>query len=186
MPHAIDLDAYGCLVELVAHAQVVSQLRSPEQLVSKMVACSVEFLVLDANCLFSLDMELFAKQIAKHQIQVVLIAGPSEESMLPASLAHLPIVNQTSELLSVLTDGRTWRVDSNSDSQVTIPPKLTRRERQVWRLIAVGQSVAEVASTLGLAESTIDSHKSNLMKKLNVRKSVDLVRLAFRFGVVEL
>lgn len=60
---------------------------------------------------------------------------------------------------------------------------LSARERQVLRLIAEGYSVRAIADLLHLAESTIDNHKSRLMKKLDVRKSVELARLAYRMGV---
>ena len=60
---------------------------------------------------------------------------------------------------------------------------LTPRERQVLELIAQGLSVRECAAALKIAESTVDNHKSRLMKKVGVRKSTDLVRFAFRVGV---
>lgn len=60
---------------------------------------------------------------------------------------------------------------------------LTRREQQVLEQIAGGASVRECAEALGIAESTVDNHKSRLMKKLGVRKSSELVRFAFRVGI---
>ncbi|MEM6329051.1 MAG: LuxR C-terminal-related transcriptional regulator [Planctomycetota bacterium] len=62
--------------------------------------------------------------------------------------------------------------------------QLTQREREVFEAIAAGNSVRDCAQALHIAESTVDNHKSRLMKKLGVRKSVELVRLAFRLGVV--
>ncbi|MEM6798157.1 MAG: response regulator transcription factor [Planctomycetota bacterium] len=61
--------------------------------------------------------------------------------------------------------------------------ELTPREQQVLELIAGGASVRDCAHTLEIAESTVDNHKSRLMKKLGVRKSVELVRFAFRIGI---
>ena len=60
---------------------------------------------------------------------------------------------------------------------------LTRREQQVLELIASGASVRECAQTLHIAESTVDNHKSRLMKKLGVRKSIGLVRYAYQNGL---
>jgi DNA-binding NarL/FixJ family response regulator len=61
---------------------------------------------------------------------------------------------------------------------------VSRREREVWKLLAQGCTVAECAELLGLARSTIDNHKSRLMRKLGVHKAADLTRRAIRDGVV--
>ncbi len=61
---------------------------------------------------------------------------------------------------------------------------LTGRERQVMELIAQGNTVRKCASILSLAESTVDNHKTRLMKKLNVHKSSELTRLAIRTGMI--
>lgn len=60
---------------------------------------------------------------------------------------------------------------------------LTRRERQVLEAIAGGGSVRECAESLGIAESTVDNHKSRLMRKVGVRRSLELIRFAYRVGV---
>ncbi len=57
---------------------------------------------------------------------------------------------------------------------------LTPRETDVLINLAQGSSVKQCAKTLGIGASTVGNHKSRLMKKLNVHKTVDLVHLAFR------
>jgi len=64
--------------------------------------------------------------------------------------------------------------------------RLTPRETQVLRLIALGRSVRDCAQILELAQSTVDNHKSRLMKKLGLRKSQDLTRLAIRVGLIRI
>lgn len=63
--------------------------------------------------------------------------------------------------------------------------QLSQRECEVLVLLAGGLSVKECAGRLGLAANTIDNHKARMMKKLGVRKVVDLVRLAIRGGLIE-
>ncbi len=63
--------------------------------------------------------------------------------------------------------------------------KLTGREREVLKLIAEGLSSKEIASDLGVSLKTIDSHRSNLMEKLDIHKVSGLVRFAIRAGLVE-
>jgi DNA-binding NarL/FixJ family response regulator len=61
---------------------------------------------------------------------------------------------------------------------------LSFRQREVLRLIAEGQSTKQVAATLGISFKTADTHRSNLMQKLNAHETATLVRLAVRFGLV--
>lgn len=62
---------------------------------------------------------------------------------------------------------------------------LTERERQVLQLIAEGLSTREVAERLGVAVKTVETHRANLMKKLDVHKVSGLVRLAVREGLLK-
>jgi DNA-binding NarL/FixJ family response regulator len=62
---------------------------------------------------------------------------------------------------------------------------LTDREREVLQLIAEGLSSKEIAAMLGVSLKTVDSHRSNLMEKLDIHKVSGLVRFAIRTGLVE-
>lgn len=62
---------------------------------------------------------------------------------------------------------------------------LTAREWEVLLNLARGLSVKQCAARMELASNTVDNHKSRLMKKLDVHKSVDLATLALREGLVD-
>jgi DNA-binding NarL/FixJ family response regulator len=62
---------------------------------------------------------------------------------------------------------------------------LTRREFEVMRQIALGKTVKEAAEVLHLASSTVDSHKSRLMRKLGVHRLAHLTTIAIREGVID-
>jgi DNA-binding NarL/FixJ family response regulator len=62
---------------------------------------------------------------------------------------------------------------------------LTNREREVVRLLAHGQPNRQVASTLGISVKTVESHRANVMRKLELRSIVDLVHYAVRNRLVE-
>ena len=61
---------------------------------------------------------------------------------------------------------------------------LTPRETDVLIRLAQGYSVKQCAHALGIGTSTAGNHKSRMMKKLNVHKTVDLTRLAIHEGLV--
>jgi DNA-binding NarL/FixJ family response regulator len=65
------------------------------------------------------------------------------------------------------------------------PVQLTSRERQVVQLIAEGRSAKEVAAVLDVSVKTIESHRANILHKLRLRSTSDLVRYAVRNKIVE-
>jgi DNA-binding NarL/FixJ family response regulator len=62
---------------------------------------------------------------------------------------------------------------------------LTSREREIIQLIAEGRSSKEVAGLLGISTKTAETHRTNVMRKLELHSVVDLVRYAVRNSVIE-
>lgn len=62
---------------------------------------------------------------------------------------------------------------------------LTSREREIVQLVAEGKSSKEVASVLGISTKTAETHRMNVMRKLELHSVVDLVRYAMRNSVIE-
>jgi DNA-binding NarL/FixJ family response regulator len=69
------------------------------------------------------------------------------------------------------------------------PPRpmdtLTEREREVLRLVAAGLSTKEIASQLDISTRTVETHRANLMRKLNLKSVALLTQFAIREGLVE-
>lgn len=64
------------------------------------------------------------------------------------------------------------------------PNSLSRREAQIATLLAEGKSAPEIAAELHIAPSTVDVHRRNLMRKLDLHNVVELTRYAIRTGLV--
>ena len=62
--------------------------------------------------------------------------------------------------------------------------RLTGREKQVLQLIAQGRSNKEIASLLELSVNTVSVHRANLMEKMNIHRTAELVLFAIRKGLV--
>jgi len=60
--------------------------------------------------------------------------------------------------------------------------RLTQREREVFELLVAGESNEGVAERLGIARRTVETHRQNIMKKLEVSSIAELVRLSFQLG----
>jgi two-component system, NarL family, response regulator NreC len=72
-----------------------------------------------------------------------------------------------------------------SQSPTRVDDPLTARERQVIKLIAEGYSTRECATILGVSVKTADSHRTRLMRKLDIHGTAGLVRYAVRHHFAE-
>jgi DNA-binding NarL/FixJ family response regulator len=64
--------------------------------------------------------------------------------------------------------------------------QLTTRERQVLQLIAEGRTNREVAESLELSVKTVDTHRTRMMRKLNIHDQTSLIKYALRKGIISL
>ncbi len=62
--------------------------------------------------------------------------------------------------------------------------RLSQRQRSVLQLVAEGQSNREIAATLGITESTVDTHRTELMRRLDLHDVASVVRFACQEGIV--
>ena len=71
-------------------------------------------------------------------------------------------------------------------SKTSLPTDpLTSRERQVLQLVGEGKSSKEIAALLGISIKTTESHRTRLMRKLDIHELAGLVRYAIRRGLVQ-
>ncbi len=71
---------------------------------------------------------------------------------------------------------------SGSDDVLDV---LSQREFEVFRLLAEGKSVNDIADVLNLSPKTVGTHHTNIKQKLEVSNSAELARLAIRSGVLD-
>jgi DNA-binding NarL/FixJ family response regulator len=62
---------------------------------------------------------------------------------------------------------------------------LTRREQEVLRLLAEGLSAKKIAEKLFISPKTVENHRTNIMNKLDLHSTVELVRYAARLGLID-
>jgi DNA-binding NarL/FixJ family response regulator len=72
-----------------------------------------------------------------------------------------------------------------ADPPETTHDRLTPREREIVQLLAEGKGNKEVASSLYISVKTAETHRANIMRKLNVHTVSELVRYAIRNRIVE-
>jgi len=62
--------------------------------------------------------------------------------------------------------------------------QLTKREREIFKLLAEGYSIREIAEMLFISPKTVEGHKTNLMSKLDLHNRTDLIKYALRKGII--
>lgn len=72
-----------------------------------------------------------------------------------------------------------------SGKNTSFIPKLSRREKEVLKLIAQEFTTQEIADNLYISLKTVESHRSSLLSKLNARNSVGLVRIALENNLLD-
>ncbi|MDX1643334.1 MAG: response regulator transcription factor [Thermoanaerobaculia bacterium] len=63
--------------------------------------------------------------------------------------------------------------------------KLSNRELEVLRLLAVGKTVSEIADELALSVKTISTYRGRILEKMNLRNNAELMRYALQHGLVD-
>jgi DNA-binding NarL/FixJ family response regulator len=87
-------------------------------------------------------------------------------------------------LLTRLVDD--FRMQSKSPIRQPRFGTLTKREREILKLLAEGKSVKEIATTFNLSVKTVEAHKFNLMRKLDIHNKAQLVQYAIQKKIIRL
>jgi len=69
-------------------------------------------------------------------------------------------------------------------ASLSAAPSLTVREREVLQSIAEGRSTKEIADSLNLSVKTVETHRRNILEKLNLRNTAELTLYAVREGII--
>lgn len=90
------------------------------------------------------------------------------------------------QVLEKLVDDFRARSQGSNIHRMSRSSTLTPREREVIKMIAEGNSVKEIASLLGLSVKTVEAHKFNLMRKLDIHNKAQLVTYAIQKKIVKM
>jgi DNA-binding NarL/FixJ family response regulator len=125
--------------------------------------------------------EEYVRQALRHGASAYLLkdAAPMELEQAIAAVLRGEIYLSPAVSSGVVSD-YVQRLRSDESA----PSPLTPRQREVLQLIAEGQSTKEIARRLELSVKTVDTHRSQLMKQLDIHEVTGLVRYAMRAGLV--
>lgn len=128
--------------------------------------------------------EEFARDVLQAGARGYVLKADADENLIAAvdSLRqHKPFLTPT--VTKLVLDEYVRRGDSAEDRVSLV--SATAREREIIQLLAEGKSNKEAASTLGISVKTIEAHRANIMRKLQLHSVSDLVRYAIRNKIVQ-
>ena len=201
--HAIVRAGIRALLERESDISIVAEAASGHEAVTLVQKLQPDLLLLDLSMPSGNGLDAIARirQVAPRCRVLVLSMHSAPEHVRPALRAgaqgYLVKGSGLSDLLRavrVVLDGGQFlgaelaAIVSPAASLPDAPEddleRLTPREREVLQLVAEGQTNRQIASRLGLSPKTVDSHRTNLMRKLGLHDAQGVTRFAVRRGLI--
>src|SRR5215475_2462748 len=128
------------------------------------------------------DSEQLAREVLQAGARGYLLKTNAKKQLIPAVAAlaeHQPYFD--SKVSNLMLDAFLNPAKAASEPG----DRLTLREREIVQLIAEGRTSKEVAATLGLSAKTVEAHRANIMNKLDLHTTPQLVLYAVRNRIVQ-
>ena len=204
--HQIVMDGLDALLSEEEDIEIIAKVNNGKKAVEAVHLLHPDIVVLD------LDMPVMNGIVASQEIKrkypdtkIIILSLHSERSIIQQLIkigvhAYL-LKNADKEELSaaihIVANGKKYfsgdvTIALSNEIEINIHPSdaeilssLTNRETEILKAIAEGLSNKEISENLFLSQRTVDTHRQNIMKKLNVRKVVGLIKFAIKSGLVD-
>jgi DNA-binding NarL/FixJ family response regulator len=194
--HTIVLDGLKLVLQQNPEFEIVGHAMQGAGLLNVLHLLQPDILILDLNLPDVDGLTLLEKiRTVNQNILIIILTMYNEELLVERAKkaganAYLLKSVSNDELLNVLEKlnhnsfflSESLRHDSEKKKlfrdQFVNKMKLTEREIEIIRLLAIGQSSADIAATLHLSTHTVNTHRKNILRKLEISSTVELVRFA--------
>ena len=124
------------------------------------------------------------KKLIERGVDGYLLKNSSQEEVLSAIGVVRSGKKYFSEDITLALLNKESNTSSFSAGESSILAELTEREIEILKAIAGGQTNKEIGEELHISHRTVDTHRTNLMKKLEVNNVAGLIRFAFKNGLI--
>ncbi len=202
--HVVLREALCELLETKGDYQIVAQASDGEELLTLLNSHSPDLVILDVTMPKVDGLDALNKLSEEGKVPPVLVLSANEaQSKVRAALkagakGYLPKNAGLDELvfaIGSILSGKTYLspsvtgplMDGTPDESPIENPLsvLTKRELEILTHLADGMPNREIGKMLHISTRTVDTHRSNILKKLKVRNNAELVKLAIANGVIE-
>ncbi|HXU93751.1 MAG TPA: response regulator transcription factor [Gallionella sp.] len=199
--HKIFRDALRSLLEKMPNLEVVGESGDPFEVVDLARKTSAQIVCMDIAIPGMNGIEITRHLVAAcPDVKVIALSSYSDQRyvmdmMNAGASAYITKAEATDELLraiDALRHNRKYLCPDVMDavtgamslqSHTASSPRLGSRERQVLQLVAEGLTSAMIAEQLYIALSTVEVHRRNIMRKLNLHTVAELTRYAIKNGL---
>lgn len=203
--HAIMREGVRSLLERVDRISVVGDTGSASEVIGLVKRCRPDIVLLDISMPGINGLELTGQISQKFPVVGVIILSmhADQEYVLRALRAGAKgyVLKESAfeelvQAFRAVVDGQTFLSPTVSTKVVAslvhrtqdveaAPNRLTQRQRQVLRLLAEGKPTREVAALLNVSVKTVETHRAQIMERLQIFDIAGLVRFAVRHGLVD-
>jgi DNA-binding NarL/FixJ family response regulator len=203
--HKIVLDSLSLLLGSIDNIEVVEVFENPNLVLPFLENHEVDIVITDCNMPIMSGIDLTYKiRTAHSSLKILLLTMAEDATHIRDAIkagVHGYILKKTGkgELEKAITkilDGKKYYSEAVidelaattgedlNDSQPETIEHLTVREIEILKLISHEKSTAEIAESLFISISTVETHRANLMKKLAVKSSIGMVKFAIKHQIV--
>ena len=200
--HEIVRNGVRCLLEAQPGWQVMAEACNGREAVEKAKRLKPDVAVLDIG-MPSLNGLEAARQMLKNDphIKIVILTVYESDNLIREVLkvgargyvSKTDAIRDLVTAISAVQSGVTFFtakvaevvLEGDLDKSGLASSRLTPRQREIIQLLAEGQSSKEIAVALGLSVKTAETHRANLMKRLNCHTASEIVRYAIRNNIIE-
>jgi DNA-binding NarL/FixJ family response regulator len=203
--HTLLRDGLVRILESEGDVQVIAQAADGGEALEQALALRPDVVVTDVSMprLSGIELAHRLRQALPHARVLVLTMHQEDQYVLQAVRAgasgYLVKDSPAAELLAAVRNVHAGRghfgpqVARALAEQLQHPERaaddpyatLTRREREVFRLIAEGLTTKEIARQLSISTKTAENHRTRVLGKIGVRNTAELVRYALRRGLLD-
>ena len=199
--HPVVRDGYRRLLENTPDIRVVAEANDGEEAFEKYVSTEPDVVVLDMSMPGIGGLETIRRIKSKDPKARILVFSMHDskimvtraiESGAAGYLTKQSAAGQMTDAIRQVSTGKAFLdeavVPDIVQAQLTGSDplaKLSKREFQVFRNLAEGKPVVEIADLLSISPKTVGVHQTHIMKKLDLRNGAELTRLAIRCGVIQ-
>ncbi len=194
--HPMVIEGIRSMLQELSHIEVAGHATNAASCLGFFVKNSADVVLLDINLPDQSGIEVCKELIRRRPaLKIIALTNFDQltylQNMKDAGAQGYLLKNSSLEeiekaIQAVVAGGEYWLGrDSVRDSiKEHNQPLLTRREIEVLKLIAEGLTNQEIADKLFVSASTVDSHRKNLISKLQVKNTAALVRTAFENKII--
>jgi len=200
--HAVVRMGFKLLLQEAADIAVVAEAATGEEALKRYPEVNPDVVVMDIAMPGMGGLEAVSRLLAKNPAVKILILSAHEDSIHPKRLLKAGACGYLSkrvapeELIHAIHEVAAGKIFLDSTLAQTMAEQeltgrqtpveiLSDREFEIFMLLAKGQSVANIATTLFVSPRTVGTHLYNIKQKLNAANSAELTLIALRNGLLD-